>query len=135
MSIKYTEHGIGLHDAIEAAGHWLRQVDGVWQSSDDAAVQAIIDGYQPPLPTLSPSQFEWLLAYTGLDAVWDALESATKGRNPEMYAMLRMQRRRGSYIWDEALRLIDVFRPHLPPGSPPLTEAALRPVWMVAATK
>lgn len=43
--IIYTEKGIGLHDAIIAAGHWLHQVDGVWQASDEAAVQAIIDGY------------------------------------------------------------------------------------------
>lgn len=45
MSIQYTERGPGLHTAIAAAGHSLRQVDGVWVSSDDAAVQAIIDAY------------------------------------------------------------------------------------------
>lgn len=45
MTIQYTEKGFGLHRAISDAGHWLRQVDGVWLSSDDAAVQAIIDGY------------------------------------------------------------------------------------------
>ncbi|QDF95194.1 hypothetical protein CJ010_00815 [Azoarcus sp. DD4] len=45
MTISYIEKGIGLHHAIEAAGHRLRQVDGVWISTDDAAVQAIIDGY------------------------------------------------------------------------------------------
>ena len=45
MSINYIEKGQGLHAAIAAAGHWLRQVDRVWQSSDDASVQAIIDAY------------------------------------------------------------------------------------------
>jgi hypothetical protein len=43
--ITYREKGGGLHGAIAAAGHWLREEDGVWISSDDAAVQAIIDGY------------------------------------------------------------------------------------------
>ena len=43
--IQYTEKGIGLHAAIARAGHSLRQENGVWISSDDAAVQAIIDGY------------------------------------------------------------------------------------------
>lgn len=43
--ITYTEKGPGLHNAIRAAGHWLEQRDGVWVSSDDAAVQIIIDGY------------------------------------------------------------------------------------------
>lgn len=45
MSINYTEKGAGLHEAIVAAGHWIEQRDGAWISSDDAAVQAIIDGY------------------------------------------------------------------------------------------
>jgi hypothetical protein len=45
MAIIYTEKGYGLHAAIAAAGHSLTQLDGVWLSSDDAAVQSIIDGY------------------------------------------------------------------------------------------
>lgn len=43
--INYTEKGIGLHAEINAAGHWLEQRDGVWISSDDVAVQALIDSY------------------------------------------------------------------------------------------
>lgn len=43
--INYIDKGLGLHASIVAAGHWLRQHDGVWQSSDDVAVQAIIDAY------------------------------------------------------------------------------------------
>jgi hypothetical protein len=45
MTIIYTEKGIGLHQAIEAAGYSLWQHDGVWMSTNDTAVQAIIDGY------------------------------------------------------------------------------------------
>lgn len=45
MIINYTEKGSALHDRIRAAGHWLRCIDGVWQASDAAAVQAIIDSY------------------------------------------------------------------------------------------
>ncbi len=47
MAIAYVEKGAGLHVAINAAGHWLEQRDGVWRSSNDAAVQAIIDAYNP----------------------------------------------------------------------------------------
>ena len=43
--INYAEKGAGLHRAIAAAGHRLEQRDGIWISSDDVAVQAIIDGY------------------------------------------------------------------------------------------
>ena len=45
MTIYYTEKGAGLHEAIRAAGHWIAQHDGQWVSSNDQAVQAIIDGY------------------------------------------------------------------------------------------
>jgi len=43
--IDYIEKGAGLHRAVTDAGHWLEQRDGVWISSDDDAVQRIIDGY------------------------------------------------------------------------------------------
>lgn len=43
--ITYTEKGMGLHRAINRAGHVLKEENGVWISSDDAAVQSIIDGY------------------------------------------------------------------------------------------
>lgn len=47
MAINYIEKGAGLHAAIQAAGHWLYSRGGTWVSSDDAAVQAIIDTYDP----------------------------------------------------------------------------------------
>lgn len=43
--IDYIEKGAGLHRAVTDAGHWLEQRDGVWISSDDDAVQRIIDDY------------------------------------------------------------------------------------------
>lgn len=43
--IKYTEMGMGLHNAIAAAGYTLEHIDGEWVSSDDIAVQSIIDSY------------------------------------------------------------------------------------------
>lgn len=45
MTITYTEKGVGLHDAISAAGLRLEQIDNVWVASDEAAVQAVIDAY------------------------------------------------------------------------------------------
>lgn len=55
--INYTEKGAGLHAAIAAAGHWLLEQDGVWVSSDDAAVQTIIDTYDP-LPEAKVAKWE-----------------------------------------------------------------------------
>lgn len=45
--IIYTEKGAKLHELIYDAGHTLTQVNGVWESSNDIAVQAIIDDYDP----------------------------------------------------------------------------------------
>ncbi|MEJ1358340.1 MAG: hypothetical protein RPU51_09230 [Candidatus Sedimenticola sp. (ex Thyasira tokunagai)] len=41
------EKGIWLHEAIQAAGHSLSQVDGEWVASDEGVVQAIIDTFDP----------------------------------------------------------------------------------------
>lgn len=43
--ITYTEKGRYLHEALAAAGYVLKQIDGTWASSDDTAVQLIIDAY------------------------------------------------------------------------------------------
>ncbi|MGZ8888048.1 MAG: DUF4376 domain-containing protein [Halobacteriota archaeon] len=55
--IEYKEKGVSLHNAIEAAGHWLVQRDNVWESSDDVIVQSIIDAYDP-LPERQASKWE-----------------------------------------------------------------------------
>lgn len=43
--IDYIEKGGGLHQKIVSAGFSLREENGHWISSDDVAVQAIIDAY------------------------------------------------------------------------------------------
>jgi hypothetical protein len=45
--ILYIEKGANLHKAISNAGYTLYKLDGSWVSSDDTAVQAIIDSYDP----------------------------------------------------------------------------------------
>lgn len=45
--INYIEKGIGLHDLIRESGYTLSNTDGQWVSSNDEAVQAIIDNYDP----------------------------------------------------------------------------------------
>lgn len=45
MTINYIEKGSALHAAVQSAGHWLREENGAWVSSNDEAVQAIIDGF------------------------------------------------------------------------------------------
>lgn len=76
MSINYLEKGAQLHAAIRAAGHWLREENGAWVSSNDEAVQAIIDAYDP-LPDYKTERVAAIKA-EGLDriqAVFPAINS------------------------------------------------------------
>ena len=45
MSINYSNRNYRLNRLIKDSGHWLKERDGVFISSDDIAVQAIIDGF------------------------------------------------------------------------------------------
>jgi hypothetical protein len=49
--INYIEKGSGLHNLISDSGYLLVKKNYEWISSDDVAVQAIIDAYDP-LPTV-----------------------------------------------------------------------------------
>ena len=74
--INYTEKGRHLHEAIRKAGHWLREENGQWVSSDDVAVQAIINAYDP-LPDYKTERVAAIKA-EGLDriqAVFPAINS------------------------------------------------------------
>lgn len=58
--ISYIEKGRYLHAAISDAGYRLEEKDGVWVSSDDTAVQAIIDNFDP-LPDAKKAAYKRLI--------------------------------------------------------------------------
>jgi hypothetical protein len=63
--------------------------DGDWQ---EVAVEE-------PAPELSPRQFEWLLAISELDTVWDAVQHQAKASgNLALYANLKAQRSASAFI-------------------------------------
>lgn len=87
MSIIYTEKGYGLHEAIRAAGHWLEQRDGVWISSNDTAVQAIIDAY-----TLDDAKASCCLGVEAKSrAVFDAAVSMYSSAEMSRWPILRAE--------------------------------------------
>jgi len=126
--IAYIEKGYGLHEAIAAAGLRLSQVDGVWEASDDKAVQAIIDAYADPLPDLNRAQFAFLLALSGFDLVWDGLETALQKADPLSYATLKGLRASDSFRFDTVLETIEIYRDRLP-QVPALTHDEVADVW------
>lgn len=99
--------------------------------------QAWIEGDKPaPVPaTLSPSRFEWLLAFTGLDEVWAALEEAARGSDRATYATLKAMRRSQSFHLSTTLEMVGTFRAQAVALVPDidLSEIAIRAAWEQAA--
>lgn len=47
MTVNYIEKGIWLHQEVARQGHKIWNVRGTWYSTNDVAVQAIIDSFDP----------------------------------------------------------------------------------------
>lgn len=86
------------------------------------------------LPHLTPRQFTYLLALSGLDDVWDALEAQTKLVDRTLYATLKASRSSESFHFNETMNMIQIFTPYLPPNAPPLDRETLEPLWLDAST-
>lgn len=75
--VKYVEKGIGLHDAIEASGHYLEERDGVWIGGGPDGpdfVQKLIYTYQ------QPQKPRWMTSAEFIRRIpidrWDAINEA-----------------------------------------------------------
>lgn len=85
-------------------------------------------------PVLTPVQFEWLLAFTGLDEVWQTLEAALKDQDRAEYASLRAQRLQARFFLSVTLEMVAKLRQiaaQVAPGVD-LSEAAIRAAWELA---
>lgn len=60
--------------------------------------------FDPDRRDLTPRQFEWLLAVSGLDTVWDAVEGRLKATgNTDLYAFIKAQRKAGAFTIRDTL--------------------------------
>jgi dihydroorotate dehydrogenase len=87
------------------------------------------------VPDLTPKRFEYLLALTGLDDIWDALEDATKGVDAVQYATLKAERKSNTFRQAETLAMVAKFRPMAAKLSPDvdLSDEAIKAAWNDAA--
>ena len=96
-----------------------------------------IEGEQPPAPArdLSPARFEFLLAYTGLGDVWDALEQELRMVDRAAFASIRAQRRKSTYSLDATLQAVAAWREAAArhAAGVDLSETAIRAAWDMAA--
>lgn len=90
---------------------------------------------EPEPPVLSAARFAWLLAYTGLDDVWEALETALKQADRAAFATLKAQRAKREFHLSVTLAMVEQFRPQAEAAAPDvdLSEAAIRDAWAKAA--
>ena len=92
------------------------------------------NGDQGPVPDLSPAQFSYLLSFSGLEELWEALEATLKHEDRNMYATLRGSRNREVFRFEDTMKLVGIFSPYLPEGAPAITREFLEPLWLEAST-
>ena len=122
-----------MPDEIEAGGAVYVVGEG-WPGQVRTAA-----GFETPPPpplsdaerALTPPQFAFLLALTGFDEVWDALEAAAKTGDRAQYAALRAERARPRFRLDVTLGIVAKFRNMAELIAPDvdLSETAIRAAW------
>lgn len=99
----------------------------------------IADYVAPPPPPppgdadryLTPAQFVFLLALTGFDEVWDAIEAGAKANDRAQYAALKAEKMSSRFQLARVLVIVDQFRSVAAQIAPDvdLSEAAIRAAW------
>ena len=90
----------------------------------------------PPPPSLSPPQFEYLLAVSGFGDVWEAVQAGAKASGDmQTYATLRAERARSRYELDRTLGMIAALDRVIAAAAPDadVSEATITAAWMQAA--
>lgn len=122
--------------AYDASGNYVGIVVATQEQFNGSGYA---EGAAPPVspidPVLTPRQFEWLLAFTGLGDIWDALEADTKATDRGAYAQLRAERRSAAFHLPETLAIVSKFRPAAAAIYPnaDLSDTAIKTAWAQAA--
>lgn len=101
----------------------------------EVAAQAVIDAYEVPVPDLTPRQFRYLLAITGLDVDLPSTLTNLRLMDIELYAQCKSQLDGGTvYFWNKSWALFSEIKPLLLQTNPELdfTEDTLKSIWMSA---
>ena len=89
----------------------------------------------PYVPSdLSPRRFAYLLAITGLDDVWSALEAELKGTDRAAFAQIKAQRSAVSFSQAKTLGLVAMFADAAKRVAPEadLSDDAIKAAWIIA---
>lgn len=86
---------------------------------------------EPTERSLDRLQFEWLLAFTGLDDVWTAAEAAFKETDLASYADLRRERSAEIFRYDVTMAFVARMAGFIPEGVD-LSPEAIAAAWAAA---
>lgn len=86
---------------------------------------------------LTKPQFEWLLAFTSLDEVWDALEDSLKVTDRPTYATVKLQRNQTNFRLPVTLKFISDLSDQIALVAPDadLSEPTIRAAWAQARAR
>tara|TARA_R110000744_G_scaffold176064_1_gene294949 strand:+ start:523 stop:978 length:456 start_codon:yes stop_codon:yes gene_type:complete len=120
-------HPVGsVRVPLRPASHWDWDGEEWVEGINEAMV------YKPT--DLSPRRFEYLLAYTGLDDVWVALEAELKTIDRAKFAQIKAQRKALSFPQEKTLALVAMFATTAQAVAPDadLSEDAIKAAWVIA---
>ena len=135
--IEYIEQGIGLHEHLDMLGLGIANIDGVWQSVNDAShddINAAIAAYVAPVPDLTPRQFKRFFVLSGLDVFIDQNLPALRAANPEMYADVVSQLDGGTVYFYGVAESFMTQLLHILPNAPAVDFELLKQLWIAQAT-
>ena len=102
-----------------------------------AAEAAAAEAERVATRDLTRAEFEYLLASTGFEDVWSALEAALKGSDPALYATIRSQRVMPRFRLTKTLEFVALARPVLAQVLPgvDLSDTAVKTAWAAVAAQ
>lgn len=103
---------------------------------DEVAIQQVIDDFVMPMPDLTPRQFKYMLAASGIYPTMDAVALVLQSMSLELYAQVVSQLDGGTvYFWQKSLDLCNQLKPLILQQNPNLNldEANLRVLWTLAS--
>ena len=130
-SITATFDGVEMTVPVDAGNRHYTEL-----MASGAAIEALPDlSDLPYAPSdLTPRRFEYLLAYTGLDDVWVALEAELKTTDRATFAQIKAQRKAMSFSQEKTLALVAMFAATAQSVAPDadLSEDAIKAAWIIA---
>lgn len=129
----------GLVEALEKPapdeGHRVEWAQGLWAQIEITAEELAAEKLAADMArSLTPARFAFLLAITGLEGVWTAMEAHTKANDLSTYAMLKAHSAAASYRLGKTLAILAQLKPMTDAiaSGVDLSETTIRAAWAQA---